>query len=118
MLSHMVYFTLKDRSPAAVQKLVDACQKYLTGHPGTVFFAAGTLVPDLTRPVNQVDFDLSWKSNPVVNREPKTEFAFKGLTISAVVHSDPSAPWPSPDFRETFSAIIRRLDRSCNIRWI
>ena len=53
MLGHMVYFTLKDNSPAAVEKMVAACRKYLTGHPGTMFFAAGTLVPDLTRPVNQ-----------------------------------------------------------------
>ena len=59
MLGHMVYFTLKDRSPTAVDKLVAACRKYLTGHPGTVFFAAGTLVPDLTRPVNQQDFDVA-----------------------------------------------------------
>jgi Stress responsive A/B Barrel Domain len=59
MLGHMVYFTLKDRSPAAVQKVVEACRKYLTGHPGTLFFAAGTLVPDLKRPVNQLDFDVA-----------------------------------------------------------
>ena len=59
MLGHMVYFTLKDRSPAAVQKLVADCHKYLTDHPGTVFFAAGTLVPDLRRPVNQTDFDVA-----------------------------------------------------------
>jgi hypothetical protein len=59
MLGHMVYFTLKDKSPAAVEKMVAACKKYLTGHPGTVFFAAGTLVPDLTRPVNQLDFDVA-----------------------------------------------------------
>jgi hypothetical protein len=59
MLGHMVYFTLKDRSPAAVQKLVADCRKYLTDHQGTVFFAAGTLVPDLTRPVNQTDFDVA-----------------------------------------------------------
>lgn len=58
-LGHMVYFTLKDRSPAAIDKMVAACQKYLTGHPGTVFFAAGKLVPDLTRPVNQTDFDVA-----------------------------------------------------------
>jgi hypothetical protein len=58
MLGHMVYFTLKDRSPAAVQKVVDACRTYLTGHPGTVVFAAGTVVPDLNRPVNQLDFDV------------------------------------------------------------
>ena len=59
MLGHMVYFTLKDKSPAAIEKMVEACQKYLTGHAGTVFFAAGTLVPDLARPVNQLDFDVA-----------------------------------------------------------
>src|SRR5688572_4998358 len=59
MLGHMVYFTLKDRSPAKVEALVAACRKYLTGHPGTAFFAVGTLVPDLTRPVNQTDFDVA-----------------------------------------------------------
>jgi hypothetical protein len=59
MLGHMVYFTLKDRSPEAVQTLVASCRKYLTDHPGLVFFAAGTLVPDLQRPVNQTDFDVA-----------------------------------------------------------
>jgi hypothetical protein len=59
MLGHMVYFTLKDRSPEAVEKMVQACRKYLSGHPGTVFFAAGTLAADLTRPVNQLDYDVA-----------------------------------------------------------
>ena len=59
MLGHMVYFTLKDNSPAAVEAMLVACRKYLTGHPGTTFFAVGTLVPDLTRPVNQTDFDVA-----------------------------------------------------------
>jgi hypothetical protein len=59
MLGHMVYFTLKDKSPAAVEKMLEACRKYLTGHPGTKFFAVGTRVPDLTRPVNLVDFDVA-----------------------------------------------------------
>jgi hypothetical protein len=59
MLGHMVYFSLKDRSQAAIDKLVADCKKYLTGHPGTTFFAAGTLVPDLARPVNQRDFDVA-----------------------------------------------------------
>lgn len=59
MLGHMVYFTLKDRSPAAVDRLIADARKYLTGHPGTVFFAVGTLIPDLRRPVNQTDFDVA-----------------------------------------------------------
>ncbi len=58
LLAHNVYFTLKDRSPAAKQRLVEACRKYLTGHPGTLFFAAGTLAEELSRPVNDRDFDV------------------------------------------------------------
>jgi hypothetical protein len=59
MLAHMVYFTLKDNSPAAIEHMVQACQKYLSGHEGTVFFAAGTLAQDLDRPVNVRDFDVA-----------------------------------------------------------
>ena len=59
MLGHMVYFTLKDNAPDKVEAMLAACRKYLTGHPGTTFFAVGTLVPDLLRPVNQTDFDVA-----------------------------------------------------------
>ena len=59
MLAHMVYFALKDNSPAAIDHMVGACKKYLSAHPGTTFFAVGKLVPDLTRPVNQTDFDVA-----------------------------------------------------------
>jgi hypothetical protein len=59
MLAHNVYFSLKDNSPAAKKKLVDACKKYLTKHPGEVFFAAGTIAEDLNREVNDRDFDVA-----------------------------------------------------------
>ena len=59
MLAHNVYFALKDNSAAAKAKLVAACKKYLSKHPGTVFFAAGTLTEDLNRPVNDRDFDVA-----------------------------------------------------------
>jgi hypothetical protein len=58
-LAHMVYFSLKDSSPAAKEKLVAACKKHLSGHPGEVFFAAGTLCEDLKREVNDRDFDVA-----------------------------------------------------------
>jgi hypothetical protein len=58
LLAHNVYFTLKDRSPEAKKKLIDACRKYLSKHPGTVFFAVGALCEELTRPVNDRDFDV------------------------------------------------------------
>ena len=59
MLAHHVYFTLEDNSPQNCQALVDACKKYLTDHPGTVFFSAGELTPDLDREVNDRDFDVA-----------------------------------------------------------
>jgi len=58
MLSHAVYFSLKDRSPAAVQSLVAACEQHLTGHPGTVSFSVGTVAP-YDRQVNDRDFDVA-----------------------------------------------------------
>ena len=59
MIAHNVYFALNDASDAARQRLVTACYKYLTNHPGVVYFAAGTLAQGLDRPVNVQDFDVS-----------------------------------------------------------
>jgi hypothetical protein len=59
MLAHAVYFTLEDNSDTARKQLVAACHKYLSGHEGTVLFTAGTVVPDLDRPVNDREFDVA-----------------------------------------------------------
>jgi hypothetical protein len=58
LLVHDVYFTLKDNTPENRKKLVDACKKYLSKHPGTVYFAAGTRAEELKRDVNDRDFDV------------------------------------------------------------
>ncbi len=59
MLSHMVYFTLNDASPAACQKLVEDCHKFLKPHSGIVFYAAGTLASEFQRPVNDREFHVA-----------------------------------------------------------
>ena len=59
MLAHDVYFSLKDNSPQAKEKLVAACKKYLSDHPGTVWFAAGPLAQELNREVNDRNFDVA-----------------------------------------------------------
>jgi hypothetical protein len=59
LLSHDVYFTLTNNTAAAKQKLVAACKKYLSKHPGEVFFAAGTRAEDLRREVNDQDFNVA-----------------------------------------------------------
>jgi len=56
---HNVFFALKDKSPAANKKMVDACKQYLSKDPGTVYLAAGAVVEELDRPVNDRDFDVA-----------------------------------------------------------
>ncbi|MFM7150407.1 MAG: Dabb family protein [Gemmataceae bacterium] len=58
LLVHDVYFSLNDRSAEARQKLIHACRKYLPGHPGIVFFAVGGLAEELSRDVNDRDWDV------------------------------------------------------------
>jgi hypothetical protein len=58
VLVHDVYFTLKDNSTEARAKLVAACKRYLTNHPGEEHFVAGIRAKDLTRAVNDQDFDV------------------------------------------------------------
>lgn len=58
-LAHDVFFKLKDGSEASKQKLIEACNKYLTKHPGTELFAVGTPVSELNREVNDRDFDVA-----------------------------------------------------------
>ena len=59
MLAHDVYFSLKDNSPQAKEKLIAACKKYLTDHPGTVRFAVGPIADEMKRDVNDQDFDVA-----------------------------------------------------------
>ncbi|MBA3313537.1 MAG: Dabb family protein [Planctomycetaceae bacterium] len=59
MLAHMVFFTLKDRTPANREQLVAACDMYLNEHPGTVYYSAGTRVEELDREVNDKEFDVA-----------------------------------------------------------
>ena len=58
MLAHNVFFTLHDSSDAARAKLVAACKKYLTDHPGIAFFACGVRATEYQRPVNDGEFDV------------------------------------------------------------
>jgi hypothetical protein len=57
-VAHMVFFTLTDGSEEAVQKLINACDNYLTGHDGTVYYSAGTRGPEFAREVNNQTYDV------------------------------------------------------------
>jgi hypothetical protein len=59
MLAHTVLFTLKNRSEETTKRLVADCKKYLSSHPGTVFFAAGTLAEDIQWSISDRDFHVA-----------------------------------------------------------
>lgn len=58
-LAHMVFFTLKDRTPANRDALLAGCKKYLGGHEGTVHFSVGTRGTEFDRDVNATDYDVA-----------------------------------------------------------
>lgn len=58
-LAHHVFFTLADDSEASVNRLLAACEKYLTDHEGVVDFAVGRRDTTLNRPVNNTDYHVS-----------------------------------------------------------
>ncbi len=57
MLSHAVYFTLKERTPDAAATLIASCQEHLTGHAGEVGLWVGTCAA-YDRHVNDRDWDV------------------------------------------------------------
>ncbi len=58
-LAHHVFFTLADDSEASVNRLLAACEKYLTDHEGVVDFAVGRRDTTLNRPVNNTEYHVS-----------------------------------------------------------
>jgi len=59
MVSHDVFFSLKEGTAENKKTLVEACHKYLKGDPGEVFYSAGVLAEDLKRSVNDLNFDVA-----------------------------------------------------------
>lgn len=58
LIVHNVYFALNEPTAANRNKLIEGCRKYLTGHPGTIYFGIGTPCQSLRRPVNDLDYDV------------------------------------------------------------
>lgn len=58
-IGHMVYFKLKDGTPAAREKLVASCDKYLAGQDGVAFYSAGVVAEGFKQEVNDRDWDVA-----------------------------------------------------------
>jgi hypothetical protein len=81
-IGHMVYFQLKDASPAEKKKLVEACKKFLKDHDGVVYFSAGVIADELKRDVNDREWDVALhlvfrdKASHDKYQDPKTHKQF------------------------------------------
>lgn len=76
-------------------------------------------VAELSTPIREDEFERSWRSDQSLNDEQlNVRFTFTGCRVSAVIDSRSAERWASPSFYRTFSAAVRRVDHSCNIRWL
>src|SRR5438445_13800033 len=58
-VGHMVFFELKEKSPEAKKKIVDACYKYLKNHDGVLYFSAGPRDEGQKEAVSATDWDVA-----------------------------------------------------------
>lgn len=58
-LAHMVFFTLKERTPENLKKMLDISHKYLSNFEGTESFSVGVRADDADEPVSVKDFDVA-----------------------------------------------------------
>jgi hypothetical protein len=58
-IAHMVFFKLKDRTPAGRQKLVAACDKLAAGQKGVAYYSAGVIGENYEPAVSDRDFDVA-----------------------------------------------------------
>ena len=76
-------------------------------------------IAELSTVIEEADFNRSWCNDQSLNdKQPKVKFTFDGRRVSVLVDPDSTERWDSSSFYRIFSAAVRRVDRTCNIRWI
>jgi hypothetical protein len=76
-------------------------------------------VAELSTPIAKADFEKSWASDASLTEthKPAVDFTFDDCKVLALIHSNNAERWECASFYRSFSAAIRRVDRSCNVRW-
>jgi len=72
----------------------------------------------LSNPIDQVEFEKSWHTDCAGDKFPDANFAFAGRTISLRLEPGPDGRWQTESVHRTVSNAVRRVDQSCNIRWM
>jgi hypothetical protein len=58
-MAHSFFFQLVDNSEKLKARFIALCVKYLSGHPGQVYFSVGTRVLQIDRDVSGTNFEIS-----------------------------------------------------------
>ncbi len=75
-------------------------------------------IAELSKSIDETAFRRSWTGEPGINPKFEVTFGFAGNRISASVDCNAEERWQSDSFHRTFSSAVRRVDQSCNIRWL
>jgi hypothetical protein len=102
----------------AVQQILAAA----SGTGRTVYFSFDRVtqifIAEVTKLIDQIAFERSWKNDPAIDGHFQVTFAFAGQRISATVECSQDRRWQSDSFHRAFSNAVRRVDGSCNVRWL
>ena len=58
-MAHNFFFQLADGSKDLKDRFIGLCVKYLSGHPGQIYFSVGSRVRQIDRDVSGTNFDVS-----------------------------------------------------------
>jgi hypothetical protein len=72
----------------------------------------------LSNLIDKGEFEKSWRSDCSSDSVPEAVFAFAGRTISLTLPPGPAGRWKTETVHRTFSSAVRRVDQSCNVRWM
>lgn len=72
----------------------------------------------LSTPIDQCEFEKSWRLNGAGNLFKDAGLSFAGRRISLAIEPGPEGRWPVEMIHRTLSDAVRRVDQNCNIRWI
>jgi hypothetical protein len=72
----------------------------------------------LSNLIDKGEFEKSWRTDPSGDLFPDVDFSFAGRKISLTLAPGPDGRWKTESVHRTFSSAVRRVDQSCNIRWM
>jgi hypothetical protein len=72
----------------------------------------------LSNLIDQSEFEKSWRLHCAGNLMQDAGLSFAGKRISLTLEPGPDGRWQTEVVHRKVSDAVRRVDQSCNIRWI